>query len=46
MIDRTTISALAYDSIEHKAADGRVKDFHEVDQTALLTLDTLRRLAA
>ena len=42
----TTPPALAFDSIDHKAADGRLKDFRVVDESAVATLDTLRRLAA
>ena len=42
----TTPPALAYDSIHHYAADGRLKDFRVVDESAVATLDTLRRLAA
>ena len=42
----TTLPALAMDSIDHYAADGRLKDWRVVDESAVATLDTLRRLAA
>jgi len=43
--DDTTLPGLAYDSIDTHAPDGRLKDFRVVDEAALATCDTLRRLA-